>query len=640
MMFCSHQKGRWTVWCIGSVTVMGSDILFRMAWVSAYWWVACLQWSCHISERNCITHRSFFHCSYIFREPHTVHIRLVNAQYTLFIAFKIIMTAPLESSLIQHLLPTIIKENIEVATFFALLSYVLFLVNWLVTTDWIDKLHLFSGATCAIGVFYLHYSEVVFLASYEAPFVTLWLMMLWYHYSTWRNNYQRVCEELDRSTVAASMRPFQGSIFRFFIVVPVTKNASNQWNAPPFKNTIHVVLIAGYSFLLGLHIIPYFTPLHCLTSDTGGHLPLLRKLSLTVTTSPQASSMLCCRYNYAMSGFDAHEVQRNYCSGRVRIAFAGSWSTGKTYLIGGLLGHNYSTAQSAPAPTTDKFVCIVAGAPYNDPIRSDDYQQRKNCEIIEHVNDVVRSTCGGESMANTLDVADTNTEFSNFVLIDMPGWQSEYGSECTYRTFFHQLIDKVDFTYVVWWVIHWIWYCFVPYANLSYPLAYHIFKGMWTMARSKTTLQTCSETRPEEQTTNWFTIVIAEIPSTCPFSINNTQRWVQDKKYWVRCTRRRFTRTTQWTMLYLRMIFCIYEVRWRASIRQYTTIAKRWWRRTWFVIGTKLVDWAHWEDWKFVTDWFRKTWTYMSSQRLIIWGGWGLSCRVQSCCILHMCFVL
>lgn len=360
------------------------------------------------------------------------------------------MTALLESSLIQHLLPTIIKENIEVATFFALLSYVLFLVNWLVTTDWIDKLHLFSGATCAIGVFYLHYSEVVFLASYEAPFVTLWLMLLWYHYSTWRNNYQRVCEELDRSTVAASMRPFQGSIFRFFIVVPVTKNASNQWNAPPFKNTIHVVLIAGYSFLLGLHIIPYFTPLHCLTSDTGGHLPLLRKLSLTVTTSPQASSMLCCRYNYAMSGFDAHEVQRNYCSGRVRIAFAGSWSTGKTYLIGGLLGHNYSTAQSAPAPTTDKFVCIVAGAPYNDPIRSDDYQQRKNCEIIEHVNDVVRSTCGGESMANTLDVADTNTEFSNFVLIDMPGWQSEYGSECTYRTFFHQLIDKVDFTYVVW----------------------------------------------------------------------------------------------------------------------------------------------------------------------------------------------
>lgn len=69
---------------------------------------------------------------------------------------------------------------------------------------------------------------------------------------------------------------------------------------------------------------------------------------------------------------------------------------------------------------------------------------------MEHVNDVVRSKCGGKAMANVLDVADENNEFGDFVFFDMPGWQSEYGSDCIYRTYFRQLIDKVDFTYVVW----------------------------------------------------------------------------------------------------------------------------------------------------------------------------------------------
>ena len=328
-------------------------------------------------------------------------------------------------------------------------------------------------------VFYLHYSEVSLLATYEgkeegcdipqllqiimfshnfvfafisftALFLAVWLTLLYYHYSSWSNNYRRVRDELGSSTVAASMRPFQGSILRFFIVHPTSKSASNQWNPPPFKNTIHVLLVAGYAFLIGLHVMPYFTPMHCLGPAGGDELSYFGKLSLLLTTSSQSSSLLCCRYNYAMQGFEAHQMNRNYCSGRVRVAFAGSWSTGKTYLIGGLLGTNYSTAQSAPAPTTDKFVCIAAGAAYSDPIRSDDFEQRKHCEIMEHVNDVVRSECGGTAMTNVLDVADTNSEFGDFVFFDMPGWQTEYGSDCVYRTYFHQLLDKVDYTYVVW----------------------------------------------------------------------------------------------------------------------------------------------------------------------------------------------
>ena len=58
------------------------------------------------------------------------------------------MTDLMGSRLIHSLLPNIVKENIEIATFFALLSYVLFLVNWLVSTDWIEKVCRCGDASC------------------------------------------------------------------------------------------------------------------------------------------------------------------------------------------------------------------------------------------------------------------------------------------------------------------------------------------------------------------------------------------------------------------------------------------------------------------------------------------------------------
>ena len=154
-----------------------------------------------------------------------------------------------------------------------------------------------------------------------------------------------------------------------------------------------------------------------------------------------------------MQTFDSHRVNQNFCSGRVQIAFAGSWSTGKTFLIGALLGHPYSTAQSAPAPSTDKFVCLALGAPYADPIRSDDFAQRRHCEMMSHMNEVTHKVCG-RALPNVVDIADTNTEFADFVFFDMPGWQREYGQDCAYHAFYQQLLDKVDFTYIVWDVSH------------------------------------------------------------------------------------------------------------------------------------------------------------------------------------------
>jgi hypothetical protein len=323
--------------------------------------------------------------------------------------------------------PAFLKENAQLALFFGLLTYALLVVNWIVTTDWEGKFHWCSLTICASGLLHLHYSNAILLLQYENVFVTIWFLLLSYHASTWKNNYRRIQEELEKPNPAASLRRFEGSVFRFCITMPATKNASNQWNAPPFKNLIHVLLCAGYTFLLILHIVPFLTPIHCLSDP----------------------SPLCCRYNYVMQGFESHEVNRNYCSGRVRIAFAGSWSTGKTFLINAVLGHSYSTAQSAPAPTTDKFVCLALGADYSDPIRSDDFDNRKHCEIMSHINDVTHKVCGA-TLPNVLDVADTDQEFgTDFVFFDMPGWQREYASNCVYRTFYSQLIDKVDFTYVV-----------------------------------------------------------------------------------------------------------------------------------------------------------------------------------------------
>jgi GTPase SAR1 family protein len=333
---------------------------------------------------------------------------------------------------LSQLTPAFVQENIQLILFFAVLTYVLFLVHWIVSTDWEAKLNWFSLIVASTGLLYLHYSNALFVQQYELLFVVLWGTSWFYHFSTWNNNYKKVCQELNERSVMASLRPFQGSILRFFITVPRTKNPSNQWESPPFRNAIHITLIILYSTLLSLHTVPFLSPLTYCSGDI---------------------SPLCCRYNYVIEGFDTQSVSKNFCSGPVRIAFAGSWSTGKTTIINALLGHNYSTSQIAPAPTTDKFVCLTMGAPYSGPVQSDDYESRKDCEMMGHMNDVTHKVCG-KTLPNVLDVADVNTEFQGFAFFDMPGWQNEYGQDCTYRTFYQQLIEKMDFVYVVWDLNH------------------------------------------------------------------------------------------------------------------------------------------------------------------------------------------
>jgi hypothetical protein len=191
--------------------------------------------------------------------------------------------------------------------------------------------------------------------------------MFVYHLSIWKSNYTKIGQALGSNSIIASLKPFDGSILRYLITVPTMKNAAGQWNSPPFGNIAHIVLVLLYGSTVCLHLTPFITPIRC-----NGDI------------SPN-----CCRYNYVMNKFNTQSVSMSYCSGPVRIAFVGAWSTGKTSIINALLGHPYSTAQVDPAPTTDKFVCLALGAPYSDPIRSDDYEMRKNCDLMSHVSEYI-----------------------------------------------------------------------------------------------------------------------------------------------------------------------------------------------------------------------------------------------------------
>jgi len=184
-------------------------------------------------------------------------------------------------------------DHFQLIVFFGVLTYVLFLAHWIISTDWEAKFNWFSLIIGSTGLLYLHYSNVLLLLQYEPFFVTVWISLLFYHSSIWKSNYDKIRQELSRSTITASLKKYEGSILRFFITIPTVKNAANQWNSPPFRNAIHVLLVLLYSALVILHMLPYLTPLHCVHD-----------------ISPN-----CCRYNFVISKFDTQSVNMNYCSG-------------------------------------------------------------------------------------------------------------------------------------------------------------------------------------------------------------------------------------------------------------------------------------------------------------------------------------
>jgi hypothetical protein len=43
------------------------------------------------------------------------------------------------SGIVRALIPNIVKDNVDVVSFFLLLSYVLFFVSWIASTEWVEK---------------------------------------------------------------------------------------------------------------------------------------------------------------------------------------------------------------------------------------------------------------------------------------------------------------------------------------------------------------------------------------------------------------------------------------------------------------------------------------------------------------------
>lgn len=154
------------------------------------------------------------------------------------------------TTLVTNIVPLFLKENFQLVAFFGSLTYVLFLVHWIISTDWEAKFNWFSLIIGITGFQYLHYSHVLLLAEYEPLFVTIWVLLLCYHLSIWNTNYSKINQALKSTTIIASLKPYDGSILKYFIVLPTMKTSAGQWNTPPFRNAVHVLLVALYSSLL------------------------------------------------------------------------------------------------------------------------------------------------------------------------------------------------------------------------------------------------------------------------------------------------------------------------------------------------------------------------------------------------------
>lgn len=199
------------------------------------------------------------------------------------------MLAILESIFLQ-ISPQFLHDHLEISIFLGLLSYILFFYNWVVSTNVEEKFNLVSLVTALFGLLHLHYSNVTLLLRYEAFFFSIWSLLLLHHIVTWYTNYQKVMKGKAKSV----MRKRESIIARFFITLPTSQNAVGHWEEPPYKNTIHLFLIALYTFLILLHVVPIL-------------------LGTTYTPACFGENNLCCRYNFVMEGFHHHILSRSFC---------------------------------------------------------------------------------------------------------------------------------------------------------------------------------------------------------------------------------------------------------------------------------------------------------------------------------------
>ena len=97
--------------------------------------------------------------------------------------------------MVFSLLPTVIKENFNFFLFIVLITNILLLIHFVVATNWESKLNWGSFAVGSTAILHLHYAHATLVQEYELVYVSLWLFLFYYHFSTWKNNCQKVGEK-------------------------------------------------------------------------------------------------------------------------------------------------------------------------------------------------------------------------------------------------------------------------------------------------------------------------------------------------------------------------------------------------------------------------------------------------------------
>lgn len=108
--------------------------------------------------------------------------------------------------LLVNFLPLVVQENLSLIAFFGVLTYVLFLVHWVLSTDWEAKFNWCSLIVGLTGLLYLHYSSALLLLQYEPLFVTAWICMSVYHLSILKSNYSKVLSTFDTLYYSAPLQ--------------------------------------------------------------------------------------------------------------------------------------------------------------------------------------------------------------------------------------------------------------------------------------------------------------------------------------------------------------------------------------------------------------------------------------------------
>lgn len=166
---------------------------------------------------------------------------------------------------------------------------------------------------------------------------------------------------------------------------------------------------------------------------------------LLIGASMLPSRFSCEAYNSVVAG-SALTVNSDFCDGKIKIAFIGQYSTGKTTVINSLAGKPYFGSVVNDAPSTTAFSCVIFQSRYNERIKADDANV-KHCRLLDEIR---KQWVPKQHLIDF--VASDSQELSDFVFIDTPGYLQAYAELPQYRDFYEHLVDLADYTFLLWTV--------------------------------------------------------------------------------------------------------------------------------------------------------------------------------------------